>query len=164
MIGLQHEALRPHRLAEVQHHPQTLFPLAGPQAAHQAGLDGGFLETRAQAGIVQVDDQPFRIMKSEEFVCDTGADIEHHPGAVRGGPQAHALDFHIGSDAAGGSQPQGQNGDQETHAVPPLQASEIGQVRLIEAQPRRKCKKLSLGSPGYRINLKTRIDLRAKGK
>ena len=71
------------------------------RAQTQARLGGYDVYMLDTAGRLQIDDDPVGILEREELVANRRGEVEHDPGRVGAGPQAHVLHEHLGLGGRG---------------------------------------------------------------
>src|SRR5690606_21458897 len=112
LVGGQDEAARLHRVMQVEYHAHILFiARRAANAGHRCALDVGQIQIAAQFRSNEVDDDTMRIVEGEDAVLETGVQVKHEPGVVRGAIAAQV--FHHGRvrSAAHAAEQQQYGGD-----------------------------------------------------
>ncbi len=93
VVGRQGKMTRGNIAIELQHHAQAAT-ISGARAhgGNRAALQGQRRDIGIELAVVEVDDQPRRIIQGKHIGLRSGGQIEHQPRMIGRRPQAHALD------------------------------------------------------------------------
>ena len=92
-VGIEHEAVGMRRLIEVEHHAQHAAG-TGPGTQFRDESPGfGEIGGRRHSAVVEIDDQPVGVLKTEYVMGGGPVEVEDHARGLRTRPESYAFNF-----------------------------------------------------------------------